>query len=187
MAKNGYSGLCRQVRSLAQHRCPRQYQHVRPRWCILRGRRRQDYIGADYGMLDCATGAPLPDYYTALLWARTMGPAVLGVAASAVAAGGGVVPVPAETSAIRVYAHCTTKGARTAAGSVTVLTINLGGTPTALHLPAAALVAVEEYVLTPSPAAAGSLSGVGGLMGTGPLSRFRPPGIVLGAQEILAI
>ena len=100
-------------------------------------------------------------------------------------AGGGVVPVPAETSAIRVYAHCTTKGARTAAGSVTVLTINLGGTPTALHLPAAALVAVEEYVLTPSPAAAGSLSGVGGLMGTGPLSRFRPPGTVLGAQEML--
>lgn len=24
---------------------------------------RQDFIGADYGMLDCATHTPLPDFY----------------------------------------------------------------------------------------------------------------------------
>ena len=29
---------------------------------------RQDLIGADYGLLDCATALPLPDYFTALLF-----------------------------------------------------------------------------------------------------------------------
>jgi hypothetical protein len=47
---------------------------------------RQDYIGGDYGMVDCLTGAPLPDYYTALLWTRLMGPKVLSVTATASAA-----------------------------------------------------------------------------------------------------
>jgi hypothetical protein len=40
---------------------------------------RQDYIGADYGMLDCSTGTPLPDFFTALVWTHVMGPTVLGV------------------------------------------------------------------------------------------------------------
>ena len=43
----------------------------------------QDYIGADYGLVDCSPGVPLPDYYTALVWARTMGTTVLDVHASA--------------------------------------------------------------------------------------------------------
>jgi hypothetical protein len=40
---------------------------------------RQDYIGADYGMVDCSTGTPLPDFFTALVWTHVMGPTVLGV------------------------------------------------------------------------------------------------------------
>ena len=43
---------------------------------------RQDYIGADYGLVDCSTGTPLPDFYTALTWTRTMGEKVLDVAAT---------------------------------------------------------------------------------------------------------
>ena len=34
---------------------------------------RQDFIGADYGMLDCATESPLPDYYAGILWSKLMG------------------------------------------------------------------------------------------------------------------
>jgi len=130
-AKNGYSGVCR-----------------------------QDYIGADYGMVDCITGSPLPDFYTALLWAMTMGPTVLD--STAVATAGGKAP-PAETSAIRVYAQCSTSGPQ---GSVTVLAINLGSNTTVVHFGAAGGGVVEEYVLTPSGDAAASLSGVAGLMGT---------------------
>ena len=33
----------------------------------------QDFIGADYGLMDCSTGAPLPDYWAGLVWATTMG------------------------------------------------------------------------------------------------------------------
>ena len=43
---------------------------------------RQDFIGADYGLLDCATALPLPDYFTALLFARLMGPRALDVRAT---------------------------------------------------------------------------------------------------------
>ena len=52
---------------------------------------RQDYIGGDYGMLDCSTGAPLPDYYTALAFTTLMGQRVLGarVAELGVAGAGG--------------------------------------------------------------------------------------------------
>ena len=33
---------------------------------------RQDYIGADYGLVDCSTGSPLPDYWSLLLWTWLM-------------------------------------------------------------------------------------------------------------------
>lgn len=40
---------------------------------------RQDFIGADYGLLDCKTHDPLPDYWGALLWLRLMGRRALRV------------------------------------------------------------------------------------------------------------
>ena len=145
MAKNGYAGLCR-----------------------------QDYIGADYGMVNCITGAPLPDYYTALLWAKTMGPAVLRAVATDSASG---AVQPAETSAIRIYAHCTNKGTAfysEASGSVTVLAINVGDKPSTLHFPASLGGAVHAYILSPSGDASSSLTGQSGLMGTIALLNGKP-------------
>ena len=145
MAKNGYSGLCR-----------------------------QDYIGADYGMLDCISGAPLPDYYTALLWARTMGPTVLSSKATDKATG---KAQPAETSAMRIYSHCTNKGTAlysATGGSVTVLAINLGNTASTLQFPAVLGGVVHEYILAPSSNASASLSGQAGVMGTVALLNGKP-------------
>ena len=34
---------------------------------------RQDFIGIDCGLLDCATHTPLPDYYAGLLFSKLMG------------------------------------------------------------------------------------------------------------------
>merc|ERR1719253_62453 len=78
---------------------------------------RQDYIGADYGLVDCSTGTPLPDYYTALVWTQTMGAVVLNAE-----------PAPTSKSAIRVYAHCTsgTEPSSPKKGSVTLAVVNIG-------------------------------------------------------------
>ena len=62
-AKNGYSAMCR-----------------------------QDYIGADYGLTDCSTGAPLPDYYTGMLFASLMGQKVLDTSVAT-----------ADAQAVRAY------------------------------------------------------------------------------------
>jgi hypothetical protein len=70
---------------------------------------------------------PLPDYYTALLWTRTMGPKVLDVTTTVRGDDGKVLA--AETSSIRVYAHCGGAGA-----GVPLLAINLGNRSTTLHL-----------------------------------------------------
>ena len=48
---------------------------------------RQDFIGIDYGLLDCETHAPLPDYYGGVLWSMLMGRFVLSVASDAPALG----------------------------------------------------------------------------------------------------
>merc|ERR1711871_744186 len=72
---------------------------------------RQDLIGADYGLADCSTGTALPDFWAALLFARLMGPTVLSASV-----------ISLNSTAIRSYAHCTTKGPK---GSATVLLINL--------------------------------------------------------------
>ena len=84
---------------------------------------RQDLIGADYGLLDCSTGLPLPDFFTGLLFARLMGPRVLGVRAT----GGGAARLSnsANNGTVRFYAHCA-RGASAANGAVTLLVVNLG-------------------------------------------------------------
>ena len=70
---------------------------------------RQDFIGADYGLLDCATQTPLPDYHVSRAWTQLMG---AGVLAARVAAG---------PRTIRAYAHCAADGA----ADVVVLLLNL--------------------------------------------------------------
>eukprot|EP00037_Helgoeca_nana_P025144 m.271247 g.271247 ORF g.271247 m.271247 type:complete len:616 (-) comp26872_c0_seq1:41-1888(-) len=68
---------------------------------------RQDFVGIDYGMIDCSTYAPLPDYYAGILWSRLMGTAVLRAASS--------------SATLRVYSHCSP----TPAAGMTVLLLNL--------------------------------------------------------------
>ena len=86
---------------------------------------RQDFVGIDYGILDCATHDPLPDYWTALLFHRLMGDGVLALAQG----GGG--------SELRAYAHC----ARGHAGGVALLLINISPDTSATALLPLALVA----------------------------------------------
>jgi heparanase 1 len=133
---------------------------------------RQDYIGGDYGLVDCSTGAPLPDYWTALLWARTMGAAVLETTATA--SGGGGAVIPPETSSARIYAHCAARASGAPHGAVAILAINLGNASTTLHFDSArfggAIVtvdAIDAYVLSPSDDVAASLTNSSGLLGTG--------------------
>ena len=143
-ALNGYAGLCR-----------------------------QDYIGADYGLLDCSTGTPLPDYYTALAWAKTMGRGVLGATAS--------------SRALRAYAHCgpaaSAATSSSSSGSVTVVVINLsnGTVPVEFSMPpptsrrtsktavtaAATSSKVRQWLLTPSEDPKSSLIHATGILGTG--------------------
>ena len=63
---------------------------------------RQDFVGIDYGIVDCATYDPLPDYFGGVLFGRLMGQGVLSV-----------VQVNGPES-IRAYAHCTPGGGSTA-------------------------------------------------------------------------
>ena len=96
-----------------------------------------------------------------------MGQAVLDATATATASG---AALPAETSSLRVYAHCTTNRNTNhqRGGAVTVLAINLGNRSSRLHFAPSLGDEVHAYVLTPSEGA-GSLSGKAGLLGTGVL------------------
>lgn len=79
---------------------------------------RQNFIGIDYGMLDCATHMPLPDYFGGILWSLLMGRKVLKVSS--------------DVAEVRAYAHCATletdqqrSGGASTPASVTVLLLNL--------------------------------------------------------------
>jgi hypothetical protein len=105
---------------------------------------RQDYIGADYGLVDCSTGAPLPDYWSLLLWTRLTSPTVLSAKAAAIkttkGAGGSSAGNGKQEdvrSNLRLYAHCTPRtalsdlvaarrDARAMSRQATLVAINLG-------------------------------------------------------------
>ena len=116
---------------------------------------RQDLIGADYGLLDCATGVPLPDYYIALAFAQLMGRGALAASVEEHS------EQKKDESAIRVYAHCSKGDVN---GSVTALVINLAKESTNINFESPV---TQEYVLSADTAANASLTGVGGLLGTG--------------------
>lgn len=82
---------------------------------------RQDFIGADYGLLDCSTADPLPDYYGAKLYQTLMGSGVLSARVTTPHAG-----------AVRAYAHCS----RTSAGHITAVVLNLAASPVNVTLTA---------------------------------------------------
>jgi hypothetical protein len=134
-ARHGYSGFCR-----------------------------QDYIGADYGLVDCLTGTPLPDFYTALLWTHTMGPVALEVQLTDPS--GALV---GDDAVVRAAAHCVASGESTqnADGGVAVLMINLSNRSTVAHFPPALGGVKRAYILEASEDPADSLTEAVGLLGTG--------------------
>eukprot|EP01052_Picozoa_sp_SAG31_P010994 SAG31_NODE_612_length_13548_cov_171.183285_11_plen_150_part_00 len=71
----------------------------------------------DYGLLDCATHMPTPDYFLALLWGHLMGEKVLSTS------GGNRI--------LRTYAHC---DPHEGSGGVTVLVVNIGTRPANLSV-----------------------------------------------------
>ena len=77
---------------------------------------RQDFVGIDYGLIDCATYSPLPDYYAGILWGRLMGMEVITLHNNR------------SDHQLRTYAHCSAiSGARDELEprGLTVLLINL--------------------------------------------------------------
>jgi len=70
---------------------------------------RQDFVGIDYGMVDCLTNDPLPDYWGSVLWSRLMGSGVARAASNS------------TSSSLRAYAHCHP----TSKADLTVLLLNL--------------------------------------------------------------
>ena len=119
---------------------------------------RQDYVGADYGMVDCLTGTPLPDFYTALVWNSVMGTGVLDAQ----------VPTDNATS-VRAYAHCSPAED----GGITVLMLNLNAVAVnaTVSFADASPVAKEGdaqvvYVLEGSDDASAGLDGGVGLAST---------------------
>ena len=80
---------------------------------------RQDFIGIDYGLLDCRDQTPLPDYYASLLWSLLMGTEGLEVRSS--------------SPSLRAYAHCAAVEGR-ADDSATLLLINVGRQAVAVNL-----------------------------------------------------
>jgi len=91
---------------------------------------RQDFVGIDYGMVDCATYDPLPDYYAGILWSQLMGTAVVATNSD-------------DANTVRAYAHCSAK----ASGDLAVLLLNLATSPINVTVKFAGQIRTE-YILT---------------------------------------
>ena len=96
---------------------------------------RQDFLGADYGLVNFTTLAPASDYWLLVLWKRHIGPRVLSVSA------------PPASPLVRAYAFC---GAQP--GTVALLIVHLGDAPACLQPPGIANPTTQrtQYALTPS-------------------------------------
>jgi heparanase 1 len=100
---------------------------------------RQTLSGSDYGLIDDATLAPRPDYWTSVLWRMLVGTRVLDASA-------GGDPL------LRFYAHCTRAGAPDqASGAVTLVVVNLDpATGVELNLDAMGGDTADVYALSSS-------------------------------------
>jgi heparanase 1 len=119
---------------------------------------RQDFVGIDYGMIDCATYNPLPDYYAGMLWSRLMGREVLSVDTAALAK---------QSEHIRVYAHCAPATSNPTDRMVTVLVLNTSPTLTinaTLHLGSTGAHKRVEWVLTGPDGTASTEMALGGIL-----------------------
>ena len=113
---------------------------------------RQDLIGADYGLLDCATGLPLPDFWSSMLFSSLTSERVLSASAASGA-----------PSSLRVYAHCSNAKTTTPGTPITVVILNLASTTQSVQLPSSTS-AFHMWQMTPSsmPGMNGTSSGLGG-------------------------
>ena len=96
---------------------------------------RQDFIGADYGLMNFTSHAPSTDYWLLTLWQRLVGPRVL------------TISTPPSDPRVRVTAFCSPKN-----GTVTLLIINLAPSSICLAPPGFAdgITPRVEYGLTPT-------------------------------------
>jgi heparanase 1 len=112
---------------------------------------RQDFVGADYALLNYTSLSPSPDYYLLLLWKRLLGTRVLSVQQPA-----------APTT--RAYAFCAAPGAAQSfaganASVAALVLVNLQqNSPACYAAPAAAAqgAAMAVYALTPGAGGAES-------------------------------
>ncbi|MDE3148734.1 MAG: hypothetical protein KGL37_04625 [Acidobacteriota bacterium] len=88
----------------------------------------QTLIGSNYGFVNAQTQQPVPNYWAAVLWKRTMGTTVLGI-------------IGPPRSSTRIYAQCM-KGTR---GGVTLLALNTSGKD---EQPLTIPLAADRYTLT---------------------------------------
>ena len=129
---------------------------------------RQDYIGGDYGLMDCSTGQPLPDYWLAVLFGKLMGTKVLK----------GNMTASSSLASIKTYVHCTNKkmvDGSSGKSDVTYMMINLSQNDTTVHVPTNQIIR-SAWILAPSQLS--GLTNGTGLMGTA---------IMLNGKELLSI
>ena len=98
----------------------------------------RDFVGIDYGLVDCRTYEPFPDFYAGVLWSKTMGSAVLSTTSS-------------NASYVRAYAHCANDGDNGGGVSLAIVNLAADTTTVAVAMDAAAPnggTQRDEYVLT---------------------------------------
>lgn len=94
---------------------------------------RQDFIGADYGLVNYTSFAPSPDYWMLVLWRRLVGSAVISVSL-----------VRGAPASVRAYCFCGVN-----IGSMVLILLNLGSSPACLAPPGLAkMTDRSHYVLT---------------------------------------
>jgi heparanase 1 len=94
---------------------------------------RQTLVGGNYGLIDHFSLLPNPDYFTALLWKRTMGTKVLQAVSN-------------YPENVLVFAHCALQGN----GAVAVAFINLDSSVSySVTFSNSPMTPRDEYVLTP--------------------------------------
>lgn len=129
---------------------------------------RQDYIGADYGLVDCSTGSPLPDYWAIVLWTWLTGPTVLSAAAST---------NTGPDNTLRAYAHCTPHDAfdEPSVGQATLIAINLANETVEISLQTGGSKhTMPVTIMQLEPSAVAGLDARTGLNGTGAMLNSRP-------------
>ena len=136
---------------------------------------RQDFIGADYGLVNYTSLAPTPDWWLLVLWKRLVGTRVVAVA-------------PPADRAIRAYGFCGPTN-----GTMTLVLINLASEPKCVGAPGLAnkLKQRTHFAITPSDASGVAAVGArlnGELLALGPGGALPPlPGVSVAPAEPISL